>query len=197
MRALWHLLWLLVLSAMAGAQDRMAPHSKGGTIGINDLDGVTIDATIGWAGQVRWSVDNAVYPAGLKWTWRVEIGPGGTVSTFLTREVRGGGMAKTTNFSGSSVIGRPKQGSNAQSVRTDVWTYRENTLTLLRVFDRGGQIVHIKLARDASGLRCTIRGSFATEVGAGSLKTKNLFGPGHLETLSMKQTLSACRVIRG
>ena len=185
---------MIACSATAPAQSQSEPQVHGQEITLDELNGVTVNATIAWSGTVRWSGNNLVYPAHNKWRLKVVFGPGGTASYHLTRELRGaGGKVATHTFSGTGMAGRPNLKGDRDGAGASVWSYENNTLTSLKVFEQGGRVVVIKFARTASGLSCTLRGNYVGEIGAGNVKTKNQFGPGYIQQLSMKQTSSTCQ----
>lgn len=167
---------------------------KTSDIGLGDLQGSAIHASINWAGRSRWSENNKVYAGENRWRLKVEIGEKGLGSTSLTREVRGAGRVAVYNYSGSGYIGQVSTRANRDGAGASVWSYKDNTLTFLKVFERGGRIVEIKLARTGHELACTLHGAYLKENGASNVKVKNPFGPGYIEVLSMKQTSSTCRI---
>jgi hypothetical protein len=178
---------LLALSARIEAQ---VPPKE---ITLAELQGAVVDATIIWAGSVRHST-NGVFQAENQWQWRVEIGPGTTIRTSLRREVRAEGQVGTLNYAGTNAIGRLTLNPNRDGARAAVWALQANTLTHRRVFEVGARIVRITFVRNGPHLRCTIRGSYLTESGAGNVKSKDPFRAGYVELLNMKQTSSSCRV---
>jgi hypothetical protein len=172
------------------------PVDRTNDVDLDELRGTTIHSSITWAGEVRLSGHDKVYRAENRWRWKIDIDEKGMGSTFLTREVRGGGRVATHKYSGSGYIDQVSTRSNRDGAGASVWSYNNSTLTLLKVFERGGRIVEIKLTRTSGGLACALSGAYLKEGGTSTVKTRNPFGPGYIETLSMKQTSSTCRIVK-
>ena len=203
MRAVLSLLLSVAVLVCARAQSPVdlvtpsgPPPGTGQEITIDDLRGIIINITVMYSGRIRWSVDNIVRTHRLHQKIRAQIGPGGSIRWTVRLDSWADG--KPFVYSPdvrSGIIGRSDTGPTSTGARAAVWTFDRNTLTLLRVFERGGRILRIAFDRIGSGLNCTATGSFLQELGAGNPKFRDPSGKGgYHELIGMKQTSSTCRV---
>jgi len=196
---LLHPISLAVFLVSARAQSFAQPQPPSGSgqeITIDNLQGTIISAVIEYSGRVRWSGDNIVRPLRHNWRLKMQIDQGGSFKSTADTESWVAGRKFTEHFpSQLGSIGRPNTKPERIGARAAVMTLEGNTLTLLRVFERGGRIVKIMLSRIGSGFGCTATGTYVQEIGAGNPKAKapRALG-GHYELIGMKQTSSTCRV---
>jgi len=165
------------------------------TIDINDLQGVTIDATIVYRGRSR-NLRTRSEDSGVKRErWRIVIGPGLSINWRVseTNQLDTGNTTRRTS-SMSGTIGRPQTGSEINGAR--VWTIESNTLILLRVYHVGGEIKKFSLTRSSAGFDCTLRGYPAREVGTDHIIATGTSGD-KVEILEGHQVSSTCRISKG
>ncbi len=196
--------WLVVVSAMlavllmsgwARAQSD-AKSDKAADIKLDELAGITLSGEIVYAGRGRWSGDNVVRPYHQTWQFNIQLGKETSIKWTLVVHMKRGEKARTTHFSHSATINRPDTKSEVIGARAVVWTYEDNALTLLRVFDRGGRTVKMMLVRTELGMSCVAHGAYFQEVGKGNPMHKAANGRGYLELIGVKQVSSSCRVRR-
>jgi len=181
----------LLASARAQSPTRLeapaAPPVTGGEITIDELQGMIISGTSVFSGHTRWSGDNIVRPMQMNKRWRLQILPGGSIRGTLDETGRIGNEPYTAHYANSSIINHTDMKPDVTGPRAVVWTFEGNTLTGLRVYERGASISKIVLSRIGSSLRCTQIGSFIKEVGAGNPTHKAYRLGGHRELIGMKQ----------
>jgi len=192
----------------------------GEEITIDDLQGAVITFAVAFTGSTRWSGDNIIGPTQQKVRSRMQIGPGESFRWSGVTETQIAGRWYSEHGSGSGIIGRPgtkpairnstelRTRSNPSlpneelklkkkfSARAGLVTLEGNTLTVIRVFERGGRTFGIKLSRIGSHLSCTATGLYFREVGVGNPRDEAPVQGGYREYIGMKQTSSTCRVTR-
>lgn len=201
MRCVIFMLLSVALLVSAGAQapaDREAPTGPpviGQAITIEDLRGVLISVAISYAGRTRWSGDNVVRPIQFGWRIKAQIRSAGNIDWSNDTSTRiGNDKWYPMHYSFSDMIGRPNTKPEIAGAPAVVWTFEDNTLTLLRVFEKGGRVTKITVSRVGSSLNCTATSSFVNEAGAGNPTIKAPILGGYREYIGMNQTSSTCGI---
>jgi hypothetical protein len=187
MRCLLLLSFLAALPTPALAQN----------ITLDDLQGVTIHTVNSYEGTFK--NDYGTAPGQFDAKGEIRIGPGSSIRTTSTRNVRVDAPKGTKNSQlsreNSGKIGTPLQASDKSG--NILWVLDGNTLTRLRTFEVGGNLLKISFSKSASGLKCSVSAPFASEVGAGNTRdTSAMPGGGKVEILNVRQTRSSCRVTK-
>lgn len=189
----------LLLVMMPGPTRGQTPSQSPSQMGVPDitieaLQGVTISGVVHYVGRFRTHLGEGT--SNIAWSYRLRIGPGSAISMSTTRNVnwqtKEGPKSASLNKSVTGTIGIPRQTGDGAAL----WLLEGNTLTLLRVFEVGGNAMRITLARAGSKLTCSTTAPMAKEVGAGTTKTQAAVG-GRVEMLSIKQTSASCHISNG
>lgn|SRR5262245_10549697 len=189
----------LLVSALAQSPTQPQPPSDsspgaGEEITIDDLQGVTISSVIEEAGRSRWSGDKIIRRIHQSSRMITHIGSSGAIKWTVDVSTRIDNKSYPRRYSFSAIIDRPNTTPDMTGARAVVWTFESNTLTLLRVFEKGGRIIKITFNRVGAGFGCTATSSYLNEAGAGYPTIKTMVVGGHMEYIGVKQSSSTCRV---
>jgi hypothetical protein len=121
-------------------------------------------------------------------SWKINVGPGQSISGTLTRETRGG--IKTD--SGTFTLGRPQKFADGDTV----WFFENGSLVNLRTFQAGGIKVTYTFTRRAGGLACSVHAPWVRESGEATISRDAVGGIGNVQVLGAKQESSSCSVSR-
>jgi hypothetical protein len=190
---------LLVLPAFASAQTQTDPAAAkepaASIITLDDLQGVTITTTNSFT--ARFADNKGEAPGGYTLNREIRIGPKAAVQIKFSRDAWWDSPTgrRTGHLSGarSGTIGLPMEAGGGASL----FLLEGNTLTQLRVYEVGAQILKVTLEKSAAGLTCKASNSLAQERGAGTTRVPaNEGGGSNIEVWNVKPTSSSCRVSR-
>jgi hypothetical protein len=179
----------------ATAQSSTPSAQPAGSIGLGDLEGITIRSSVTYSGM--FTVHRGTAPGIVTLSMQTSIGPGDNVRSVITRTVvaqtpRGDKRgARTVTQTGK--IGLPGHDPSGNFL----WLLSADQLLLLRTLDVGGFKFTITLSRAGDALACKVSGILMQEVGAGAGRTKSAAFAGDVRMHSMKQTGASCSVKRG
>jgi hypothetical protein len=127
---------------------------------------------------------------------RIAIGPGDEIVQSFENSVfaRDGRRVAGDRRSPTDVLGAERETKSGEHI---VWLFSDESLTRLRVFEKGGtggQRMTFTFARGSNGLNCAVSMRFAYEENAGIHKTPIGGSNQRIEILDGQQTSSSCRV---
>lgn len=179
--------------AQSPSENAAAPSAE---ITIADLQNVVVTAQANYSGQIRWSGESVTHQFQQHGAFRITIGPGHAMRVVVENENRWDGQLKgRRRFDDKGTIGVPASNNEQIGVRRALWVLEGNTLTILRVYERGGRISKVVFSRSANGLSCTFTSSYAVESGAGNPRILAPEQGGYYDFIGVKQVPpSSCRV---
>jgi hypothetical protein len=178
MKLLWLCCGLAAFSAPAMGQ----------TVTPESLNGSTVKASVTYALHTR--RDGREFRTTATIDYRLTFGPGGTVTGTVTRNANLPRGPATRTLPVQTTLGRPREIKGSGHV---VMVLDGNALTILRTFEVGGNKTTIAFAD--GGRACSIRGTMAKEVGAGTSRRDHIKG-GTVEIISGQQVAATCQVSR-
>jgi hypothetical protein len=173
-----------------------SPSLRAADIALADLQGITVNASIFYAGNFRRADREA--PGRVEMRSQIKVGPGSAITSdttrFVTAETPRGTKSGQLHRSHNGEIGVPKKASDGSGDL--VWLLQGSSLVRLRTLESGGNLFKIEFTKTPGGLTCKVDAPFAREVGGGLVKDTAALG-GKMEFLNIRQTGSTCKVTRG
>ena len=166
----------------------------GQTVTLADLEGVVVQASVGYQNHARWNGKEIQNRSRTHWT--ISLGRDGAGRSEWSTTVQNAGRSYTSApISGSFTVAQARQAASLGSGHA-LWVFDNGVLTLLRTYRAGGFKLSIAFTRSSGRLTCTIRAVNLHEIGAGNTRRDSPFG-GDYEIISEIPTGSTCNVTKG
>jgi hypothetical protein len=175
---------LLVATTPAAAQG----------VTLQELEGSQLAITITRDMVVR--RDGRQASVGANIDWSVRVGADGVIEeSFQTTADTPYGRRRGERMSGSFTIDQVRRAEGLGGGEA-VWTFKDETLSLIRSLKSGAYRLDIVVSRGAGGLACAAREAFARENGTGSIVLNSSLDGRPMTVVRSRQISSSCRLSR-